>query len=95
MISVCNIRAKKKETYRKIIAAVENLIDYPVDVGTPTSELTTIKIRVNSAISDVKSRYMCVDLKDFYLNNQMDIVEYIMIHISMIPQQFVEKYNLK
>ena len=25
----------------------------------------------------------------------MDRSEYIMIHISMIPQEFVEKYNLK
>ena len=35
-----------------------------------------------------------MDVKDFYLNNQMDRDEYIMIQISMIPQEFVEKYNL-
>ena len=30
----------------------------------------------------------------FYLKNQMDRDEYIMIHIPMIPQEFLEKYNL-
>ena len=33
-------------------------------------------------------------VKDFYLNNQIDRDEYIMIQLSMIPQEFVEKYNL-
>ena len=54
-----------------------------------------MKLQVNSAISDVKSRYMCIDLKDVYLNNMMDREEYIMIHIFMTPQEFVETYNLK
>ena len=53
-----------------------------------------MKLHINSAISDVKSRCMLMDVKDFYLNNHMDRDKYIMIHISMIPQEFVEKYNL-
>ena len=36
-----------------------------------------------------------MDVKYLYLNNQMYRAEYIMIHISMIPQQFIDKYNLK
>ena len=38
---------------------------------------------------------MCMEVKDFYPNNRMDRSEYIIIHIYMIPQEFVEKYNLK
>ena len=38
---------------------------------------------------------MCIGVKYIYLNNQMDRAEYIMIQIYMIPQEFVEKYNLK
>ena len=37
---------------------------------------------------------MCMDVNDFYLNNQMYRDEYIMIQLSMIPQEFVEIYNL-
>ena len=36
-----------------------------------------------------------MEVKYFYLNNQIDIAEYIMINIFMEPQEFVEKYNLK
>ena len=38
---------------------------------------------------------MCMDVIDFYLKNMMDREKYIMIKISMIPQEYVDKYNLK
>ena len=62
------------------------MIDSPGEVSTPTSYLATMKLHINSAISDVKSRYVYIDVKDFYLNKQMDRDEYIMIQHSMIPQ---------
>ena len=37
---------------------------------------------------------MCMDVKDFYLKNQMYMDKYIMIQLSIIPQEFVVKYNL-
>ena len=36
-----------------------------------------------------------MDVKDFYLYNCMDQAEYIRIHISMIPKEFVIVYNLQ
>ena len=53
-----------------------------------------MKLHVNSTISNVKSRYMYMDVRYFYLSNQMDRDKYIMIQISMIPKEFVEMYNL-
>ena len=94
MRGVCDIRPQKTETHRTKLTAGGNLIDYPGEVSTPTSDLTTMKLHVNSTISDITSRYMCMDVKYFYLNDLMDRDEYIMIQISMIPQEFVEKYNL-
>ena len=35
-----------------------------------------------------------MDVKYFYLNNQMDRDKSIMIQFSIIPQEFVEKYNI-
>ena len=91
---VCYIRPQKTETHRKRLTAGGNLIDYPGEVSTLTSELTAMKLHINSDISDVKSGYMCMDIKYFYLNKHMDRDKYIMIQLSMIPQEFVEKYNL-
>ena len=44
---------------------------------------------------DIKPRYMCMEIKYFYLKNKMDTAEYIMVWISMITQKNVVKYNLK
>ena len=63
-----------------------NLIYYQGYVSTPTSDLTTMKPQVNSDISDVRSSYMCMDMKYSYLNNMMDRADYIVIQIAMIPQ---------
>ena len=78
-IAVCKIRPQKTETRRMGPTLRGNIIYYPGEVSTPTSDLNTMKIHVKRSISDVKSRYMCMDVKYFYLNNQMDRSEYIMI----------------
>ena len=90
MRSVCDIQLQNTDTNSTIITSGGNLIDYPGEFSTPTSDLTTMKLHVNSAISDIKSRYMRMDVKYFYLNSQMDREEYITIHILMIPQEFVK-----
>ena len=69
---VCDIGPQKIKTHRTRLTAGGNFIDYPGEVSTSTSDLTTMKLHVNSSVSDVKSRYICMDVKDFYLKNQMD-----------------------
>ena len=58
--AICDIRPPKTETHRTRLTAGWDLIDYPGEVRTPTSYLTTMKLHINSAISDIKSRYMCM-----------------------------------
>ena len=93
--AVCDIRTQKTETHRTILNVGGNIIDYPGDISTPTSDLTTMQIHVNIAISYVKSRYICMDLRYFYLKNMMGREEYIMIQIAMIPHEFVENIITK
>ena len=73
MIVVCYIMPQKSETYRTKLTSGGNLIEYPGKVNMPTSDLTTMKLHVNKSISDIKSIYICMDLKYFYLNNEMYI----------------------
>ena len=91
MREVYDIRPHKTETRRTRLAEGRNILDYPGEVITSTTDLITMKIHVNSSLVGVKSRYMCMYMRYFYLNNMMDKSEYIMIHISTIPQEFVEK----
>jgi hypothetical protein len=94
--AVCNIRPQKEETHRVHLTAGGYLIDYPGNVSTPTANITTIKTHWNSVTSDEGSKYMCVDVTDFYLNNDMEIYEYyyICIPVEMIPEEFIITYNL-
>ena len=95
MIDLCDLRPQKTETHITRLTEGGKLIDYPGEVSTPISDLTTMKLHINSAISDSKSIYMCIGVKGFYLNNQMYRDKYIMIQISMIPQEFVENIILQ
>ena len=52
--AVCNVRTQKKDTHRTILTTGGNMINYPGEIRTPTSDLNTKKLHVNSAISDVK-----------------------------------------
>ena len=52
--SVCNINSQKTETCGTRLTARGNLIYYQGNISTSTSDLTSKKFPVTSAISDVK-----------------------------------------
>ena len=62
MISISDIRYQKIETHITRIIAGGDLMGYPGEVKTPTPDLNTMKLHINSAISDIKSRYMCIEV---------------------------------
>jgi hypothetical protein len=43
-------------------------VHYPGNAGTPTTNLLTAKILINSIISTAGTKFMTMDIKDFYLN---------------------------
>jgi hypothetical protein len=71
-----------------------NPLHYPGNCGTPTVDMITVKIHLNSVISTKNTRYCTIDLKDFYLNTPMDQPEYMCMKISNLPPDFVKAYNL-
>ena len=48
----------KIDTGRKRLTAGGKIIDFPGEVSTPESDLTTMKLHEKSSISDVKLGYM-------------------------------------
>ncbi len=52
-------------------------IHYPSNAGTPTADLLTIKILINSIISTAGAKFMTMDIKDFYLNTPMARYNYM------------------
>ena len=71
-----------------------NLIDYAGNLTTHTADLTTTKLLWNSVISTPGSRYMCLDITNFYLGTPMARFEYMKIPIDVFPPATIEQYNL-
>jgi hypothetical protein len=84
---VCTKRPQKKEVEHTRITVGGNLIFYPGPVRTDTADLTTCKILWNSILSTPSTRFMCIDVKIFYLNTPLDCPEYIHFYINDIPDE--------
>ena len=51
-------RDGKKDKYRACITMGGNLVNYPEDCGTPTGDLLTVKLLLNSMISTPNAKFM-------------------------------------
>jgi hypothetical protein len=91
----CNMKPNKKEKERTQLTAGGDRINYPEDVGTPTTDMTLVKILLNSVTSTTGAKCILLDLKDFYLNTPMKRYEYICLKISGIPKEIIQEYNLQ
>ena len=91
---VCNVRPHKSEVNRTRLTYGGSNLDVPMDCGTPTADLITIKLLLNSVISTKGARFMCIDIKDFYLNTPMDRPEYLRMKLAHFPQDVIDHYNL-
>ena len=67
----CNYQKGKAEPKHVRLAIGGNRINYPGDHGTPTADLLTIKIMLNSIISTTGANFMTMGVKTFYLNTPL------------------------
>jgi hypothetical protein len=72
-----------------------NLGNYPDDCGTPTTDILTVKLLLNSIISRHNAKFMTVDIKDFYLMTPMKRYKYFCMKIDLFPQDIINEYNLQ
>lgn len=72
-----------------------NQINYDGEVRTPTADVTTVKVHVNSTISTPNARYATGDLDNPFLGTPMTRKEYMVIPLSLIPEEIVLQYNLR
>jgi hypothetical protein len=91
---VCDYNANKPDPYRVRFTIGGDQINYPGNVSTPTVDITTVKLHLNSVISTPGARYMTLDLKNFYLNTPLDRYEYMRLPLTMIPADIMEQYQL-
>ena len=71
-----------------------DILTFDIPVSAPTSNITTSKLHWGSFILNPGSRYLVVDVKNFYLNNVMAKHEFYKIAISLIPQEVIYEYDI-
>jgi hypothetical protein len=68
----CLIRPEKTdEPNQTRLVAWGDRVHYPFDAGTPTANLLTTKLLINTVISTPRARFFTMDIKNFYLCTPM------------------------
>jgi hypothetical protein len=91
----CLIRPEKtdKPNQTRLVAGGDR-VHYPFDAGTPTANLLTVKLLINSVISTPGARFFTMDIKNFYLCTPMMRYEYMQLKLSNMPDDVITHYHL-
>jgi hypothetical protein len=68
---------------------------YPGNAGTPTTNLLTVKILINSITLTADAKFMTMDIMNFYLNTPIARYEYMQLRIADMPDNIIKHYNLR
>ena len=82
---MCNYQEGKEEPNRAILVVGGDKIKSPIDCGTPTADLFTVKLLLNSVVSTNGAKFFTLDIKNFYLNTPMERFEYMRLKMEDIP----------
>ena len=53
-----------------------------------------IKIHINSTISTKDAKYAAADIGIFYTNSKLEPSKFTRIHLSLIPQEIIDEYDV-
>jgi hypothetical protein len=91
---VVDIKDHKEEKERTRLTVGGDQIEYPRDKSICTAGLTTAKILINSVISTMGAKFLVIDIKNFCLNTPLGQFEYMVINLSSLPQETIDKCDL-
>ena len=95
-VRICaNYRPEKDDPHRVRMTMGGDRVNCPDDCGTPTADLLTVKLLLNSVVSTPGAKFFTMDIKDFYLNTPLKRFEYARIRLSDLPEDIIEEYKLK
>jgi hypothetical protein len=92
---VCNYPPEKKDPCHMRIMMGGNLINYPNNCVTPTTDILTVKLLFSRVISMPNAKFMTINIKDFYLMMPMDCYGYFRMKLKLFPQDIIDKYALR
>ena len=71
-----------------------NLTHYTGEVASHVAAMAAIKCMLNSVVSTPDGKFMSIDLKDFYLQHDLDRPEFMKVPISKIPDNTIRVFQL-
>jgi hypothetical protein len=89
-----DIKDHKEEKERTMLTVGGDQIEYPGEKSTHTAGLTTAKNLINSVISTLGAKFLVIDINFFYINTPLGQFEYMVINLSSLPQEAIDKYDL-
>ncbi len=91
---VVNYWPEKSNSYQTRLTVGGNRVNFPKDCNTPTVDLLTVKLLINSVVPTPGVKFMTIIIKDFYLNTLMLQYKYIFVKISNLPKDVIVEYGL-
>ena len=91
---VVDHRPQKEDPNRIRIVAGGNLVECDGELSVPTANIDTAKLFWNSVISTASAKYMCIDIKGFYLSAALEYYKYMKIPLALFPRWIIEQYEL-
>ena len=92
---VSYLQPNKEKEHRVRVTIGGNSLDYLGLTATDTASLTTLGLLLNSAIYTLNSRFMTMDIKNYYYGTPMARYEYMHIPMDLIPDEVIKQYNLQ
>jgi hypothetical protein len=69
-------------------------INYESSASVQTADVDTAKLHLNSTISTALAKYMCLDIKNFYLMATLEYFKNMKIPLTFFPAWNMEQNNL-
>ena len=93
---VCDYSPLKSEPNRTRLTVGGDKLTCDHGTSTDAADLILIKLYFNSILSTKNAQFLSTDIIDFFLvNNKLLLPEYMHIHVSFVPQEIIDQYNLK
>ena len=92
---IVTYRLEKEVPYRFRLTVGGDRLTCLWDCSTPTVDMLTVKLLLNSILSTPKAKFMSIKIKDFYLNTPMPRYEYMTLKSSYLPDNVICHYNLR
>jgi hypothetical protein len=83
---VDDYRPQKDNPHRIRIMVGGNLIHYKGNASVRTADIDTAKIHWNSVVSTPNAKYMCLNIKKFYLTAALEYFKYMKTPLDLFPE---------